>query len=162
MRISARSKVGILLSLITILTIVSVFAVSAIFRGASVRAQSSNAPVKLHGSHGKVSSSYHGAMRQGTGNSTPSSQQLQPFVPQFAPGPAPHASNAMGRGTSSVTGLNLAEGRLLHNFDGLSNLDNIKPTGFVFTPPDQGLCVGNLKGTKAEGEMVNTVIKFYS
>jgi hypothetical protein len=162
MRFSARPKMGILLSLVTILTIVSAFLVSAAFGVVPTHAQSAQAAVKFHGIHGKVSSAYHGAMSQGHGSQTSSTQQLRAFVARDASTHASRASNTMGRGAPHVIGLHPAEGSLLHNFDGLSNVDNIKPTGFVFTPPDQGLCVGNLKGSKAVGEMVNTVLTFYS
>jgi hypothetical protein len=50
---------------------------------------------------------------------------------------------------------------VLYNFNGLSNLDNGNLTGFIFEPPDQGLCVGNILGQKYVVEMVNITVGFY-
>ncbi|MDQ6661429.1 MAG: hypothetical protein M3Z24_10740, partial [Chloroflexota bacterium] len=63
---------------------------------------------------------------------------------------------------SSVTGQAVHRssskaGQLLQSFDGVSDLDNAVTTGFVLTPPDQGLCVGPLAsfGQKVVIEPVN-------
>jgi hypothetical protein len=51
--------------------------------------------------------------------------------------------------------------QVLYNFNGLSNFDNGTLTGFIFEPPDQALCVGNLLGSKTVIEGVNVTIGFY-
>jgi hypothetical protein len=52
--------------------------------------------------------------------------------------------------------------QVLQNFNGLSNLDNANLTGFIFEPPDQALCVGNILGTKYVVEGVNVTLGFYT
>jgi hypothetical protein len=51
---------------------------------------------------------------------------------------------------------------VLHNFNGLNSVDSFNVNGFVLEPPDQGLCVGSLKGTKVVGEIINDVVAFYT
>jgi len=51
--------------------------------------------------------------------------------------------------------------QVLYNFNGLSNFDNGTLTGFIFEPPDQALCVGNLLGKKTVIEGVNVTLGFY-
>ncbi|MDQ6662419.1 MAG: hypothetical protein M3Z24_15825 [Chloroflexota bacterium] len=53
-------------------------------------------------------------------------------------------------------------GQLLQSFDGVSDLDNAVTTGFVLTPPDQGLCVGTLTGQKVVIEPVNISFRIFS
>jgi hypothetical protein len=82
-------------------------------------------------------------------------QGPQAFTPFRSPGGAdPAAASAAAQAPSmsanaSVSGtVNPASGsggsgaRLVHNFNGLSNLDSDNLNGFAITPPDQGLCVG--------------------
>jgi hypothetical protein len=57
-----------------------------------------------------------------------------------------------------VTGV----GQLLHNFNGLNNVNHFHVNGFVLEPPDQGLCTGQLLGSKVVGEIINDVVTFYT
>jgi hypothetical protein len=68
---------------------------------------------------------------------------------------APAITANAAAGTKSMT-------QVLHNFNGLSNLDNANLTGFIFEPPDQALCVGNILGTKYVLEGVNVTLGFYT
>ena len=82
-------------------------------------------------------------------------QGPQAFTPFRSPGGAdPAAASAAAQAPSmsanaSVSGtVNPASGsggsgaRVIHNFNGLSDLDSDNLNGFAITPPDQGLCVG--------------------
>lgn len=165
MRFSLRSKVRILLTLVTILTIASAFMVTVVSHGSVTHASS---PVtKFLGKHSTVSMAYHGYLKQGKGSST-SSTTPHPFItPEFPHRTTSTTKAAQAKGAPRTGGISLAasqaEGKLLHNFDGLSNLDNPAVNGgFVFTPPDQGLCVGTLGGSKVVGEMVNVAIQFHA
>lgn len=61
-------------------------------------------------------------------------------------GAAVKATSAHGTALPTTTGtaiLGDPEGRLLHNFNGLSDKDQAALIGGSVTPPDQGLCVGH-------------------
>jgi hypothetical protein len=170
MRFSARSKVGIILSLVTILTLVSGFLVMVVSsrNGASAH-QSGGLPtahfvskkhvgtlIATHRSHATVK---HHAV---------GSQKPKAFAFR-SPGKksqTSHVSSHTAVGGVSSTGIykgHVAEGTLLANFNGLSDLDSAILNGFEDTPPDQGLCVGNdpsLAGDpKVVFEMVNSAVR---
>jgi hypothetical protein len=56
-----------------------------------------------------------------------------------------------------------SNGKLLHSFDGVSDLDNTSQ-GVILAPPDQGLCEGPLAsfGQNVVIEPVNITLKFFS
>jgi hypothetical protein len=133
MRFSARSKVGGLLSLFFMLTIVSAFALNGLFfHGAATRA-----------SGGQSYSATKGILTPSNSiDDSNSTTQL------FSKGVrhAQHGNNQVrlspsAAGTQSGTA-NTAT--LLQKFNGTSSLDSEKTNfGLEFEPPDQGLCVGN-------------------
>src|SRR5207248_1507693 len=59
------------------------------------------------------------------------------------------------------TEVDRSQAGLLHNFPGLNSVDSFNVNGFILEPPDQGLCVGYLAGTKVVGEIINDVVAFY-
>jgi hypothetical protein len=151
MRFSVRSKVGILLSAITILTVVSTFMVTFASRGTASHAAStpptsaSYQAVSLKSNqlvasptlpNGSTKSSHLSTSPQVLG--IPSENKLHGAQTHAAVQRAPVTAGAAIRNTAT-------EGRLLHNFNGISNLDSALANGSVaaeVTPPDQGLCEG--------------------
>lgn len=79
--------------------------------------------------------------------------------PQAAP-----ASNAPG--ATGLPQLKANSPALLHNFNGLSGVDNAKVAGVLVHPPDQGLCVGHdasISGNpEVEFELINLVVAEYN
>jgi hypothetical protein len=68
----------------------------------------------------------------------PSEEEDVPGSPTQVPNaPGPHGPGHGGPGGPGGNG-----GRLGSNFNGISDLSQRTTTGFHFTPPDQGLCVG--------------------
>jgi hypothetical protein len=149
MRFSARSKGGILLSLITIVAVVSAFMVSFASHGTSSHAAST-----------PVTATYQGKPLTGTQTATSPgipTKVTQPAHPLTSPldieSLNPYASKAARKTTASHSGAlptakgsaiaNATEGHLLHNFNGLSDLAQAALIGGEVTPPDQGLCVGH-------------------
>lgn len=137
MRFSTRSKVGILLSAIAILTLVGAFMVTFASHGTATHAASSSGiqavaskaakattvdPLKLSKSQGTTGVNHVIPYR---------SYQLNRTSARL--GNAPHAAGVLTNSSS----------RLLHNFNGVSVVDSANVNGFDVEPPDQGLCVGN-------------------
>jgi hypothetical protein len=148
MRFSARSKGGILLSIITIAAIVSAFMVTFVSHGMTSHAASP----------ASTTATYQGKPLTGSQTATAlglPTKVTQPAHPRTTPldvdsvGPdakaAPKtAATVHGLPTTKATALNkVAEGSLIHNFSGLSNTANDTFNGFELTPPDQGLCAGH-------------------
>ncbi|GAC1356628.1 MAG: hypothetical protein NVS4B11_13030 [Ktedonobacteraceae bacterium] len=159
MHFSTRSKVRILLPLITILALVSAFMVSAVFRGAEVRA---SAPVtKFQGTHDTITQSQlvHYNLH-GTDTSNTASRPRT----SIEPGSNSKSSTNNTLHPPHAPGLEVdrSQAGVLHNFPGLNSVDSFRVNGFLLEPPDQGLCVGSLVGTKVVGEIVNDVVAFYS
>lgn len=179
MRFSARSKGGILLSIITILTLVSAIMVTIVSRGTASRA-ASTAP---------ITATYQGKSLNGVQTATlPGipTKVTQPHQQQTSPQDLDaHAGGKAASKTGAVHGVPVtkgtailnaaAEGSLLHNFNALSDLDQatangavfgLGPFGFEVTPPDQGLCVGHdftLSGNPtAVFELINDAVAEYS
>ena len=169
MRFSARSKVGVLLSLVTILTLVSAFAVTIVSRGSATHASSSNTSGQFLTLPGHSINAL--GFTSGSGKSLSSSpaknlpvRNMRTFTPGHA-GLSSQSSSAVRPAT--VSPIATDDENLLHNFNGLSNLDNAILNPFTAEPPDQGLCAGYLTdqatGQKIamEYEMVNDVIAIY-
>ena len=171
MRFSARSKVGVLLSLVTILTLVSAFAVTIISRGSATHAstaagtpqvsqartfttRSIRVPSSIAGSHNSVS---------------PSSAKNLPTrdMGVHTPGHPSQASSIVYSASVSSSRTADTQGDVLHNFNGLTNLNNAALNPFTLEPPDQGVCAGYLTdqatGQKIpmEFEIINDVIAIY-
>jgi hypothetical protein len=132
MRFSARSKVGGLLSLLVIVTIISAFVLNGLFaRGTTTHAA------------GQLYNATKGTLSPVTSvdnsNSTPTlfSKGVRHFHQKNnQAGVSPSAASSQ-LGTSNTSSL-------LQKFNGTSSLDSAKTNfGAEFEPPDQGLCVGN-------------------
>jgi hypothetical protein len=169
MRFSARSKVGVLLSLVTILTLVSAFAVAIVSRGSATHASTGNTP--------QVSQLQTFTTRSitapgSTGIRNPATLSPVKNLPTRNMGTrtSVRPSQASSRVNSASASSSLTDqvpGSVLHKFSGLSNLDNAKLNPFTVEPPDQGICAGYLKDQATgqnipmEYEMVNDVIAIY-
>jgi hypothetical protein len=96
----------------------------------------------------------------------PPAQPSQPSGPRMIPFHRPQGTHAPSNGQAAPLATNtpLATSPLLSNFDGLSDTQNGVLTGFVDTPPDQGLCVGRLTGfaPKVVVEAVNSIFGIYA
>lgn len=176
MRFSARSKAGILLSAIIILTLVSAFMVTLVSHAATSHAASNpstsasyqSTPIKSH-----VLATNRNFMSSGSPASLRSSATAKASAsdPRYIPFRSPARHNIGGasihaRSASapqlSASMLSHIEGTLASNFDGLSDFQNKAITGFHDTPPDQGLCVGFLGGRKVVIEVVNSIFGIYT
>ena len=143
MRFSIRSKVGILVSLLSILTIVSAFMLSGIFsQGASTHAAgvvSQSATKGALAPVGTVNPLKLPATKSPRSSATPPSKGVHSIHTKGSASPAVHMPSAT---STSVDGQ--SAGKLLKNFNGVSSLDSANTNfGLEFEPPDQGLCVGN-------------------
>jgi hypothetical protein len=155
MRFSARSKVGILISLVTILTLLSAFAVTTFAgRGTATQAAHSTHSVTYHGHTGKAVArklhvtkavthalKKHAAGKQHTalpGHFGKASSARLNAARRNAP--------AVGvAGSSAVDSPRVNEGGLLQNFHGLTSTSSalVQLNGQAVLPPDQALCAGH-------------------
>ena len=140
MRFSARSKVGILLSAITILTVVSTFMVALASRGAASHAAST--PPTTASYQGTAMTPHLLAtnpnfLTSGS-HATAAAQQKDPlYIPYRSPSNLNSSgAKVLSHGAPLASGSTLSEGALKSNFDGLSDFQNKAVTGFHDTPPD--------------------------
>lgn len=170
MRFSARSKVGVLLSLVTILTLVSAFAVTIVSRGSATHASTGNTPqvsqLQTFTTHSMtVPSSIAGTRNSVSSSSTKNLPTRNMGV--RTPGHSSQTSSSVHAASVSSSLTTQTQGKVLHNFNGLSDLDNAALNPFIAEPPDQGICAGYLldqstgKKIPMEYEMVNDVIAIY-
>lgn len=165
MSFSTRSKVSILLSAITILTLVSAFMVTLASHGTASHAASSSTTATYQGKAliGSQTATAAGLPTKVTQPAHPRTTPLD--VDSINPGDKA-ALKTVRSGLPKAAGtaiLNAAEGSLIHNFNGLSNTVNDALNGFELTPPDQGLCVGHLPGSPTVVmEPVNLAIAEYT
>lgn len=164
MRFSTRSKLGIILSLVTILTLVSGFMVMSIAsRGSSANAASTAGP-SYNTANGKLTGNPVQLGGQQTVNAAP--QQVYAAPSHFGKQNV-NATTAV-RNAPAAGGLSVQQSTttLLHNFKGLSAMDNANVAGILVHPPDQGLCVGHdasIAGNpEVVFEMINLVIAEYN
>ena len=164
MRFSARSKLGVILSLVTILTVVSGFMVMAIAsRGPGAHAASS-AGVSYNTANGKLAAN---PVQLGGQNPAPATSTTVYAAPDHSGKPnAAAAQNAPAAASLSLLKGSAAAATVLHNFNALSGVDNAKVAGILVHPPDQGLCVGHdasIAGNpNVEFELINLVIAEYN
>jgi hypothetical protein len=164
MRFSLRSKVGVILSLVTILTVVSGFMVMAIAsRGSGARAASS-AGASYNTANGKLAAN---PVQLGGQNPAPATSTKVYAAPDHSGKPnAAAAQNAPAAASLSLLKGSAAKSTVLHNFDALSGMDNANVAGVLVHPPDQGLCVGHdasIAGNpEVEFELINLVIAEYN
>src|SRR5712691_2611837 len=155
MRFSSRSKMSILLSLVTIVAIISAFMVTAVFRGqASHAASAGSMPMK--GTATKATAADMSKLPKGTGTAS-----IQPHQASFNVNRHQSSGQASIRGgepnahATSLSNSNI--GKLQENFNGASSHDSASVNGFDLEPPDQGLCVGG--GFVIE--LVNLTLRVY-
>ena len=168
MHFSPRSKVGILLSAIIVLTSVSAFMVAFASHGSLVHA-ASTPPATASYQGTPITSNLLGSSKNflSPGSSTTTTQQKDPqYIPYRSPSKQNSSSQPRGVGAPQVSGstLSTTEGTLASNFDGLTDTQNKAITGHHVTPPDQGLCVGYLTGFggKVVIEVVNDIFGIYT
>lgn len=165
MRFSARSKVGIILSIVTILTIVSGFLVMTLSsRGTASHAAAQTQTFHGHGGQIHAKSGHaahfvkharpavtkallkHGHPSQVRSGHTRANTKLKTNA---------HASTVSAAELVSLPHTNTSEGGLLQNFAGLNNIDNFFfNAGSLPEPPDQALCVGTSSAFSAAPETV--------
>jgi len=152
MRFSARSKVGILLSLVTILTLISAFAATTFMGGHGTQA--------AHASHSR---SFHAHRMSAAGHKAHVAKPVQHAVNKHAAkkfyavashlgkskssaklnAARQHAPGLAAADSSPLLGPRVNEGGILHNFHGLTATESGLLEGVFVLPPDMGLCVGN-------------------
>ncbi|GAC1345924.1 MAG: hypothetical protein NVS4B7_12980 [Ktedonobacteraceae bacterium] len=158
MRFSNRSKVSIIISLGTIVTIMCAFMLNSLFLHVNA----------IHASSPNVapSSVTKGSIKPvAIINPVPSSLPAANVIPSSTLPPPKgvrsiHSKGLVSRGpTATSTPFDAGQaGKLLRNFNGVSSRDSaITNFGAEFEPPDQGLCVGN--GFVLEA--VNSAYKIY-
>jgi hypothetical protein len=133
MLFSARSKVGGLLSLLGIVTIISAFVFNAMF---------------FHGTATRAAGRQAYSVTKGILTPSKSIDKSNSTSTFFSKGTRHlHQGNNQASKSPSVVGSQLGttiSGSLLQKFNGTSSLDSEKTNfGAEFEPPDQGLCVGN-------------------
>ena len=160
MRFSTRSKLGIILSLVTILAVISGFMVVAIAsRGSGAHAAGASNQVsgKLAAQTLKLGGQAPASAASQTDNTLPGHFGTSSTNAAAA---APSTSGAAGLSTLT------SAPTLLHNFNGLSGLDTTTIAGVRVHPPDQGLCVGHdasIAGNpEVEFELINLVVAEYN
>lgn len=161
MTFSSHAKSRIILSLVAILMIVSAFTAAIVARGTPVSHASGPAVVTYAGQHQTVSLGAATQISMNTSSHVSSVGRVRvtPLIRRSnsAATPAPAAQSSL----PAVTDAGFTSSKLLHNFSGLNSVDNFNANGFILEPPDQGLCVGFLLGTKVESEIINDVVAFY-
>jgi len=133
MRFSARSKVGVLLSLVAIISIISAFMLNGLFFHA---AATHAAGVRTPGATKGILTPTRSVDDSNSTNTLLSRGVRHPQQKKNQASVSPSAASTL-LGTSN-------SGTLLQKFNGTSSLDSAKTNfGAEFEPPDQGLCVGN-------------------
>ncbi|HKV58776.1 MAG TPA: hypothetical protein VJO32_10865 [Ktedonobacteraceae bacterium] len=149
MHFSPRSKVGILLSAVTILTLVGAFMVTLASHGATTHAASSSNTANYNATSIKGKQVLTSSTLAGGSTKT----NRVPTTPLVLTNP--HESELGGAKTNAVARKAPApavtstsavpEGHIVRKFNGISDADQAAANGgalFEVTPPDQGLCVG--------------------
>jgi hypothetical protein len=160
MRFSSLAKTRILPLLVMILTIVSAFLVAVVSRGLPSHA-SGPAISTFQGTHGIIK-------RAATSQFPSHRTSTDPSPPRLSPSHLDHGGvttvSGLGSHAPHATdpGMDMDESQLLHNFHGLHSVDSFRVNGFVQEPPDQGLCVGTLLRSTVVGEIINSVVAFYT
>lgn len=140
MHFSSRSKLSILFSLIALIALAGGFVVFGVGKG-HTSAHAASAPTyKGRMTSGKLVGTVHA-----TGLSRQVASTHHKAMP-FRPRPVSGGTSVSASGhIPSASGLPMAAtGAVLHNFQGVSAVDNSNATGgFDLEPPDEGLAAGN-------------------
>jgi len=165
MRLSVRPKLGIILSLVTILTVVSGFIVVAIAsHGPNAHAVSA-AGVSYQNAHGQLAAQ---SLHLGGQNPAQAASQTVYATPNHYGKQNVNSTTTAARSAPGADSLSVQQNAptVLHNFNGLSAMDNAKIAGVLVHPPDQGLCVGHdasIAGNpEVEFELINLVVAEYN
>src|SRR5579859_5846490 len=133
MRFSPRSKVGILLSAITILTLVGAFMVTLVSHGAATHAATSSGIGSYKGTpiKGQVLATNTNFLSSGKTTAATAQQKDPRYFPYHSParqngGVVKTATHGVPQVSSSA----LSEGALKSNFDGLNDAQNKIVAGF--------------------------------
>jgi len=152
MRFSARSKVGILLSLVTILTLISAFAVTTFMGGRGTQAAHSTHSVTYHGHRTSATSQKLHVTKavQHTLKKHVAGKQHSALLGHFGKASSAklnaarqHAPSVAAANASALLGPRTLEGGIMHNFHGLTAAESAVLNGIAVLPPDQALCVGH-------------------
>ncbi len=159
MQLAYRSKMRILLSMITLLGIIGAMLVVVV---SSRTTYAASASAQFHGTPGK-------AIRLSTSRpslTNPTNASGKRMIPNHIPTHVTNAAAISSLPAIGSTALNRAQGSLLHNFNGLSDVDQTAVNGGTgvgeVTPPDQGLCVGfdpGVPGTKVVFQAINSALR---
>ena len=157
MPLSKRSKLSVVLSLVIILTVVSGFMVMGISSRGSATHAASTASVSYNTANGKLAGNPVQLGGQQPVNAAP--QQVYAAPSHFGK-PNVNATTAAARNAPAADGLSVQQSAttLLHNFKGLSGMDNANVAGILVHPPDQGLCVGHDASIAGNPEVVFEII----
>ncbi len=149
MRISSRSKVSVIVSLAAVVAIVAGFAVYATFGKSASSAHAAGTSVTFSGSLAK-------AKLLSKVNVSALATVKASVVANGQSAVKPHVITMRGRPAKGVTATSIAAhrpnvssttvstGALLHNFDGISAIQNGQATnGYDLEPPDESIAVGN-------------------
>ena len=161
MHLTYRSKTRILLSMIALLGIVGAMLV-AVVTARTTYAAVAAASAQFHGTPGT-------AIRLSTSRpslTNPTNAGGKRMIPNHIPAHATNTAALASMPGVSSTALDRNQGSLLHNFNGLSDIDQAAVNGGSsvgeVTPPDQGLCVGfdpGVPGTKVVFQAVNSALR---
>ncbi|MGI8825116.1 MAG: hypothetical protein ACR2JC_05635 [Chloroflexota bacterium] len=157
-----RSVLNRVFARLTIVALVSVFMVAAPIGGRAIHAASGTTATT-----GKVSLAGTGNLQNAPAASSNSVRILKPPFAVNRLGVNGHSGSNPGQAPvvdATVSQPAAAAGHLLQSFDGVSDKDNAITTGFILTPPDQGLCVGPLASfhQKVVFEPVNIAFRIFS
>ncbi|HEY6540272.1 MAG TPA: hypothetical protein VIZ18_05010 [Ktedonobacteraceae bacterium] len=159
MHLTYRSKTRLLLSMIALLGIVGAMLVMAVTSRTTYAASLS---AQFNGTSGT-------AVRLSTSRpslTNPTNAGGKRMIDTHLPARPSNGAAMLNSSRVSSTALVKAEGSLLHNFDGLSDVNQTAVNGGTgvgeVTPPDQGLCVGfdpGVPGTKVVFQAINSALR---
>src|SRR6266567_545432 len=163
MRFSARSKVGFLLSLVTILVLISAFAVTTFMGGRGTQAAHSTHSVTYHGQRVSATKNAMHAVNHAVNTHVATKVYATPGHLGKHVSANVAAKNAPGVASSSaLLGAHVNEGGILHNFPGLTAEQSGFLEGVFVLPPDMALCAGHdasIAGNpKVEFQVINLAI----
>ncbi len=163
MSFSPSPRTRMYLSLVSIVALISAFLISGALSSSVAYASSSSSVTTFQGKHGVKLPAYSGHLNltSQVHQASASHKPLMPFIGRVH-GAISFSGIQSNAPLSSSSGMGSDAGKVLHNFDGLNSVDSFNANGFTLEPPDQGLCVGNLNGTKVVGEAINDVFAFYT
>lgn len=163
MRFPVRSKLGIILSLVTILTVVGGFMGMAIASRGSGAHAASTTGVSYHTVNGNLANQPVQVGIQDPAHTVSKTVFAAPENSGLHFG----SKNTATENAPGATNLPVADpDTLLHNFNGLSGQSNANIAKVLVHPPDQGLCAGHdasIAGDpKVEFELINLVVAEYN